>query len=226
MNVRSVSKLSAAVMTLAILSYCGKKSHDAAAPGPAPGPKSAVPPGNAPTGDVAPSPPDAAPTGTVPANTATTYMQPSCQTADEINTHVTNVDLKAEAFCFHKVEHPAACLKAGQAISADMQLKQDLAVAFLNVSKNFADAQTSCASLGAGWQAPLSTNQFATPQAAGNSNSLAAVGSYFMGTTSHYFWSSSTVSYVTDDAWDVNLGGGYTGTDLKFTSSNVVCVRP
>ena len=76
MNVRSLSKLSAAVMTLAVLSYCGKKSHDAASPAPAPEPKSEAPAG--------PDPTKTTPAGTVPANTATTYMQPSCQTADEI----------------------------------------------------------------------------------------------------------------------------------------------
>ena len=206
-------------MTLAVLSHCGKKSHDAAAPAPAPEPKTEAPAGDAPTGDVPPSTPDATPT---------TYLQPSCQTAEEIDTHVTNADHKAEAFCFHKVEHPAASLKAGQAISAVMQLKQDLDVAFLNVGKNFADAQTSCASLGAGWHAPLSRNYDAAPQAAGNSNSLEAVGLYFMGTTSnHWFWSSSTVSYTTNGAWLVHLARG-TIWDLgsKDGSNGVVCVRP
>ncbi len=214
MNVRSVSKMSAAVMTLAILSYCGKKSHDAAAPAPVPEPKSEAPA----------EPP--APTADVPANTATTYMQPSCQTADEILTHLINADHKA-GFCFHKVEHPAVTLIGGEAISADMQLKQDLAVAFLNVSKNFDDAKASCASLGAGWHAPLSNNHYALPQAAGNSNSLEAVGSYFKGTTSnHWFWSSSTVSDATNDAWSVYLGNGYTNYTNKLNSTNVVCVRP
>ena len=216
MNVRSVSKLSAAVMTLAILSYGGKKSHDSAAPAPAPAPepKSEVPAGNAPT-------------GTVPANTATTYLQPSCQTDDEILTHLINAHHKGEAFCFHKVEHPAVTLIGGEAIAEYMQLMQDLAVAFLNVSKNFDDAKASCASLGAGWHAPLSNNHYALPQAAGNSNSLEAVGSYFKGTTSnHWFWSSSTVSDATNDAWSVYLGNGYTNYTNKLNSTNVVCVRP
>ncbi len=223
MNVRSVSKLLATVMTLAVLSCCGKKSHDAAAPAPAPEPKSEVPAGNAPTGDVPASkaPADATPTGTAPVSTPL-----SCQAADEINTHVTNTEHKAEAFCFHKVEHPAASLKDGEAISADMQLKQGLDVAFLNVSKNFADAQTSCASLGAGWNAPLSNNQSATPQAAGNSNSAEAVGSYFKGTVGKFFWSSSTVSQ-TSGAWFVVLWAGYTyPSDFKLYSWDVVCVRP
>ena len=209
MNVRSVSKMSAAVMTLAILSYCGKKSHDAAAPAPAPEPKSEA--------------------GTVPANTATTYLQPSCQTADEINTHVTNVDRKAEAFCFHKVEHPAVSLSAGQAIATDLQLKQGLDMAFLNVVKDFDGAQASCTSLGAGWHAPLINNQDATPQAAGNSNSLEAVGSYFKGSSglfSRSSWSSSTVSSNTSSAWYVNLAAGNTSHLGKYFRFAVVCVKP
>jgi hypothetical protein len=211
MNVRSLSKLSAAVMTLAVLSYCGKKSHDAAAPAPAPEPKTEAPAG-----------PD--PTKTTPANTT----PPSCQTADDIDTHVTNAHHKATAFCFHKVEHPAARLKDRQAIASDMQLKQDLDVAFSNVQKIFDDAQTSCASLGAGWHAPLSNNdQYATPQAASNSNSLEAVGRYFAGTTSNYFWSSSTVSVSTNDAMFVDLEDGFTHSYFyKDSSLKVVCVRP
>jgi len=211
-------------MTLAILSYCGKKSHDAAAPAPAPEPKSEVPAGNAPTGDVPASkaPADATPTGTAPVSTPL-----SCQAADEINTHVINAEHKAEAFCFHKVEHPAASLKAGEAISADMQLKHDLDVAFLNVEKNFDGAQASCTSLGAGWQAPLSNKQNATPRAADNSNSLEAVGQYFAGTTRNWLWSSSTVSVNGSGAWFATLWDGYTyPSNFKHYSFDVVCVRP
>ena len=192
-------------MTLAIFSYCGKKSHDAAAPAP----KSEAPAGS-----------DTSKT------TATTYMQPSCQTADEIDTHVTNAGHKAEAFCFHKVEHPAASLKEGLAIASDMQLKQDLDVAFLNVSKIFADAQTSCASLGAGWHAPLSNNQNATPQAADNSNSLEAMGKYFSGLSYKVAWSSSTVSDLAGWTWIVLFDNGLTGAIKKLNSYGVVCVRP
>ena len=145
MNVHSVSKLSAAVMALAILSYCRQKSHDsAAAPAPASQPKTEAPDATAPdaTAPAITAPAITAVASTAVASTAvastavaSTYL--SCQTADEINTHVTNADHKAEAFCFHNVEHPALSLKFGAAIATDMQLKQGLDVAFLNVEKRF-----------------------------------------------------------------------------------------
>ena len=135
MNVHSVSKLSAAVMALAILSYCRQKSHDsAAAPAPASQPKTEAPDATAPD---ATAPAITAPAITAVASTAVASTYLSCQTADEINTHVTNADHKAEAFCFHNVEHPALSLKFGAAIATDMQLKQGLDVAFLNVEKRF-----------------------------------------------------------------------------------------
>jgi len=130
----------------------------------------------------------------------------------------------------YTVEHPAARLKDGQAIASDMQLKQGLDVAFLNRSKNFDDAQTSCASLGAGWHAPLSNIRGAAPRAWDNSDSLEAVGSYFKGSGGVYgwYWSSSTVSDNTFNAWLVNLAYGRANDDdgSKSNSLNVVCVRP
>ena len=149
----------------------------------------------------------------------------SCQTAEEIKTHVINADHKAEAFCFHKVEHPAVTLKGGQAIATDMQLKQGLDVAFLNVAKNFAYVQSACSSLGAGWHAPLSNNQNATQRAAGNSSSLEAVGVYFVSTTNGWFWSSSTVSDLPTNAWYAFLPAGYPMDGSKLNSLSVVCVR-
>ena len=140
MNVRSVSKLSAAVMILAILSYCRQKSHDsAAAPAPASQPKTEAPDATAPdaTAPAITAPAITAVASTAVASTAVASTYLSCQTADEINTHVTNADHKAEAFCFHNVEHPALSLKFGAAIATDMQLKQGLDVAFLNVEKRF-----------------------------------------------------------------------------------------
>ncbi len=140
MNVHSVSKLSAAVMALAILSYCRQKSHDsAAAPAPASQPKTEAPDATAPdaTAPAITAPAITAVASTAVASTAVASTYLSCQTADEINTHVTNADHKAEAFCFHNVEHPALSLKFGAAIATDMQLKQGLDVAFLNVEKRF-----------------------------------------------------------------------------------------
>ena len=140
MNVHSVSKLSAAVMALAILSYCRQKSHDsAAAPAPASQPKTEAPDATAPdaTAPAITAPAITAVASTAVASTAVASTYLSCQTADEINTHVTNADHKAEAFCFHNVEHPALSLKFGAAIATDMQLKQGLDMAFLNVEKRF-----------------------------------------------------------------------------------------
>ena len=140
MNVHSVSKLSAAVMALAILSYCRQKSHDsAAAPAPASQPKTEAPDATAPdaTAPAITAPAITAVASTAVASTAVASTYLSCQTADEINTHVTNADHKAEAYCFHNVEHPALSLKFGAAIATDMQLKQGLDVAFLNVEKRF-----------------------------------------------------------------------------------------
>ena len=105
-----------------------------------------------------------------------------------------------------------------------MQLKQGLDVAFLNFRKEFDAAQVACAELGAGWHAPASNSSNANPRVSDNSNSLEAVCSYVAGTTSHWFWSSSTVSSDTDYAWSVNLAYGGTLTNLKYDSTNVVCV--
>ena len=219
MNVHSVSKLSAAVMTLAILSYCRQKSHDsAAAPAPASQPKTEAPDATAPA--------STAPASTAPACTAVASTAFFCQTQTSIDPWIDHQFTKAEAFCFHKVEHPALSLKDGQAISADMQLKQGLDVAFLNVVKDFDGAQASCTSLGAGWHAPLSNNQQATPRAADNSNSLEAVGKYFVGISGQWFWSSSTVPGNTNTAWNVYLPSGRAAPDTKDYSFLVVCVRP
>jgi hypothetical protein len=149
----------------------------------------------------------------------------TCQTAAEIKAHVETT--APEEFCFHKVENPAVGLASGDAISADMQLAPNLEVAFLNTRKNFADAQASCASLGAGWHAPASNNVDALLRASDNANSLEALGKYFLGTTYRWFWSSSTVSYSTDSAWGVYLAYGTTGTGYyKYYIHDVVCVRP
>ena len=148
----------------------------------------------------------------------------TCQTAAEIKAHVETE--APDEFCFHKVENPAVGLASRHVISEDMQLAPNLEVAFLNTVKNFADAQTSCASLGAGWHAPASNGQYATPRATDNSNSAEAVGEYFDGTTLRWFWSSSTVSYITDGAWDVSLAYGFTNFSDKVNSNYVVCVRP
>lgn len=152
----------------------------------------------------------------------------TCQTAAEIKTHV-ETDAPEE-FCFHKVVDPTVGLASGEDIFEDMQLAPNLEVAFLNTRKNFAHAQTSCTSLGAGWHAPASNEQYATPQAADNTSSLEAVGMYFKWATRTYFWfwSSSTVSYLTDFAWYVNLAYGWTYYDYyhKNYSNGVVCVRP
>lgn len=40
-----------------------------------------------------------------------------------------------------------------------------------------------------------------------------------------YFWSASSYSNGTDNAWVVNLGGGYTSNSSEFYYSAVVCVR-
>ena len=92
--------------------------------------------------------------------------------------------------------------------------------------KDFDGAQASCTTLGAGWHAPLSNKGDATPHAADNSNSLEAVGKYFARTTLTWFWSSSTVSNTTYSAWNVDLAIGYTPTNRRTNSINVVCVRP
>ena len=148
----------------------------------------------------------------------------TCQTAAEIKSHVETS--APEEFCFYKVENPTVGLVTRHVISEFMQLAPNLEVAFLNTRKNFDDAQASCASLGAGWQAPASNNQYADPRANDNSNSLEAVSEYFSGTTRNWFWSSSTVSYDTYYAWYVNLGYGYTNNNYKNSSDYVVCVRP
>ena len=149
----------------------------------------------------------------------------TCQTADEIKAHV-ETDAPEE-FCFHKVVDPTVGLASGEDISEDMQLAPNLDVAFLNTRKNFADAQTSCTSLGAAWHAPASNEQYAAPQAADNTNSLEAVGEYFHRVnTNLYCWSSSTVSGNPDYAWDVLLAFGDTGKTTKYYSDFVVCVRP
>jgi len=148
----------------------------------------------------------------------------TCQTAAEIKSHVETS--APEEFCFHKVENPAVGLASGRAILPDMQLAPNLEVAFLNTQKNFADAQASCASLGAGWHAPASSKEYADPRATDNSNSAEAVGEYFAGTTRRWFWSSSTVSDDTNGAWGVGLADGNTASDGKDYSLNVVCVRP
>jgi hypothetical protein len=148
----------------------------------------------------------------------------TCQTAAEIKAHVETP--APEEFCFHKVENPTVGLASGRAIHPDMQLAPNLEVAFLNIRKNFVDAQWSCASLGAGWHAPASNNVGALPRASNNTNSLEAVSEYFLRTNVHWFWSSSTVSLTTYDAWGVSLAGGGTDFDSKGNSGSVVCVRP
>ena len=149
----------------------------------------------------------------------------TCQTAAEIKAHVETP--APEDFCYHKVENSAVGLASGEAISSDMQLALNLEVAFFNTKKNFKDAQPTCTSLGAGWHAPASNELYAIPQAADNTNSLEAVGEYFRGVSTHYFfWSSSTVSYITTNAWYVDLADGSTYNYGKGYSFNVVCVRP
>ncbi len=148
----------------------------------------------------------------------------TCQTAAEIKAHVETTAPKE--FCFHKVENPAVGLAAGNAIAGFYQLMPNLEVAFLNTHKFFGEAQASCARLGAGWHAPASNNLDAFPRASDNTNSLEAVGEYFLGSTSRSFWSSSTVSYNTYYAWGVDLAGGGTYYDTKDNRHVVVCVRP
>ena len=244
MNVHSVSKLSAAVMALAILSYCRQKSHDsAAAPAPASQPKTEAPDATAPasTAPASTAVASTAPASTEPASTEPAIPLPAsamvnvtylfCQTADEIYAHVTNADHKAEAFCRHNVEQPALSLKDGKAIATDMRLKQGLDVAFLNARKNFWYAQVSCASLGAVWHAPASNNNQAAPRAGDNSNSLEAVAKYFAGAaTNGGFMSSSTLAYFPSISWDTGFGSdGTTNTCSPYPKSYadyVVCVRP
>ena len=148
----------------------------------------------------------------------------TCQTAAEIKMHVETT--APEEFCFHKVENPAVRLVAGKAIPGFNQLMPNLEVAFLNTYKYFDEAQASCASLGAGWQAPASNSFVALPRASDNTNSLEAVGEYFLETTSRHFWSSSTVSYITNFAWTLYLAYGHTYNGSKNNSNYVVCVRP
>jgi len=151
----------------------------------------------------------------------------TCQTAAEITAHL--LTSAPEKFCFHKVVDPTVGLATGKTIPTFNQLMPNLEVAYLNTHKNFDGAQASCASLGAGWHAPASNNLNADPRANDNSNSLEAVGEYLNGVTIRggYFWSSSTVSYPTTNAWSVNLGLGNTNSiSYKYYSYNVVCVRP
>jgi len=149
----------------------------------------------------------------------------TCQTAAEIKTHVETE--AAEEFCFHKVENPAIGPATGNAVSEDMQLAPNLQVAFLNTEKNFDDAQVSCASLGAGWHAPASSNLYdADPRATDNSNSAEAVSEYFAHLTNSLLWSMSMVSGTTYGALCINLGLGGIGNSSKRFSYYVVCVRP
>ena len=150
----------------------------------------------------------------------------TCQTAAEIKAHVDVDNPAPEEFCFHKVENPAVDLATGKAIPGFNQLMPNLEVAFLNTYKNFDPAQASCASLGAGWHAPASNKLDALPRASDNTNSLEAVGEYFRNTADPWFWSSSTVSSYTSDAWYVYLGYGSTNSGSKHSRTYVVCVRP
>jgi hypothetical protein len=147
-----------------------------------------------------------------------------CATVAEIDAHVKTPT--PEGFCFHKVENPKVGLVSGRSIPGFNQLMPNLELAFLNTEKNFEEAGASCASLGAGWHAPVSSNQYANPRAKDNSNSLEAVGEYLTGSSYRYIWSSSTVSYNTTSAWDVNLADGTTDSGNKYDPTSVVCVRP
>jgi hypothetical protein len=102
----------------------------------------------------------------------------------------------------------------------------NLEVAFLNTKKNFEDAHALCESLGAGWHAPASNSPYADPRANDSNHSLEALGEYFKGTTPFWFWSSSSVSSNTSYAWYVSMAYGGTYGYPKYTSNNVVCVRP
>jgi len=156
------------------------------------------------------------------------------QTAAEIKMHVKTST--ADEFCFNKVENPGVSLFTGKVIPYIDQLKVNLEVAFLNTRKNFSDAQASCASLGYGWHAPASVSIDAYPQATNNTNSVEAVGSYFMGTTDQSFWSSSTVQapfllfedlFIIHHLWSTFIAYGYPyGYYFKYFSNYVVCVRP
>jgi len=47
----------------------------------------------------------------------------------------------------------------------------------------------------------------------------------FFGDVDTWFWSSSSMSDVTSNAWYVHLGYGYTGANVKTDARRVVCVR-
>ncbi|MEI6397483.1 MAG: hypothetical protein WCO71_01815, partial [Pseudomonadota bacterium] len=186
---------------------------------------------------------------TVPSNTATSGSVPdntlplnppiTCQTAEEIDVHVTNADHKAARFCIHKVEHPDTTLKTGESLKDEYpHLKQGIEVAFLNVEKDFDEAGLACTSLGPDWYKPAMNDSSATPQVYTDSSSLESVSVYFGGTTSHVFWSSSYYStawmYGKYPAWvDLDKGTiswGRTDPDhhpwgSKDRAPRAICVR-
>ncbi len=85
---------------------------------------------------------------------------------------------------------------------------------FANKEMTWQEAVDYAKSLGPGWRLPTKEElQAYAPQL---SRSGREGG----------FWSGSTVSYNTDGAWVVNLGGGGTYGFIKNLSSGVVCVTP
>jgi hypothetical protein len=50
-------------------------------------------------------------------------------------------------------------------------------------------------------------------------------GTYFPGTKSSYYWSSTTYAVNTTLAWFVGFDGGYTGDDVRAVACFVRCVR-
>ena len=149
----------------------------------------------------------------------------TCQTPHEISFHL-GYDATLGEFCFHKVVDPTVSL-TGKAIPSFNQLKPNLEVAFLNSKAEFTRAQEDCASLGADWHAPASSNYNAVPRALDNSDSIEAMIEYFQESTGEGFWSSSTVSVprLTYNAWQFDFMLGAINMRDKNTPATIVCVK-
>ena len=100
---------------------------------------------------------------------------------------------------------------------------------------NWEDAVAYAKSLGDGWRLPTFEEFDDLCKSEDDLNALAKIALKVFpkanidektGRPNIYFWSGSTVSYSTGNAWIVNLAYGVTFTFSKPNSYGVVCVRP
>jgi hypothetical protein len=146
-----------------------------------------------------------------------------CDTLGDLNEHFKGEDHR---FCIHTVSDASRNLVSHASIAKKDRLKNGLKIAFLMDRMPWAKAVGTCEKLGGGnWSAPESDDSNVSPRARDSRKSLEAIGKYLEGAGKNGFWSASSNSDGTNNAWFTDFG--YTGSYFynKDTSFAVICVQ-